>query len=88
MLKRPFKSLIARIAIIALALSLVVPFVPAAFAASHISVSYAENGTAPVTTFFATDEDGDPIEWSLDGADKDLFTIEGGELAFYGLAQL
>ena len=35
MLKRPFKSLIARIAIIALALSLVVPFVPAAFAQSH-----------------------------------------------------
>ena len=32
MLKRPFKSLIARIAIVALALSLVVPFVPAAFA--------------------------------------------------------
>ena len=81
MLKRPFKSLIARIAIIALALSLVVPFVPAAFA-QDTSLSYAENGTGPVATFFATDEDGDPIEWSISGADAKLFTIEGGVLAF------
>ena len=50
MLKRPFKSLIARIAIIALALSLVVPFVPAAFAQDS-SLSYAENGTGPVANF-------------------------------------
>ena len=64
MLKRPFKSLIARIAIIALALSLVVPFVPAAFA-QDTSIDYAENGTGPVATFAATDQDGDPIEWSL-----------------------
>ena len=40
MLKRPFKSLIARIAIVALALSLVVPFVPAAFAQDS-SIEYA-----------------------------------------------
>ena len=45
MLKRPFKSLIARIAIVALALSLfhlhtVVPFVPAAFA-QDTSIDYA-----------------------------------------------
>ena len=84
MLKRPFKSLIARIAIIALALSLVVPFVPAAFADSHnsSSVSYAENDTGPVATFSATDQDEDPIEWSLGGADDDDFTIDGGLLAF------
>ena len=58
MLKRPFKSLIARIAIVALALSLVVPFVPAAFA-QDTSIDYAENGTGPVATFTATDADGD-----------------------------
>ena len=81
MLKRPFKSLIARIAIIALALSLVVPFVPAAFA-QDTSLSYAENGTGPVANFFATDQDGDPIEWSLSGADANRFTIGGGVLAF------
>ena len=72
MLKRPFKSLIARIAIIALALSLVVPFVPAAFAQSaSTAIDYAENGTGPVATFSATDEDGDPIVWSLSEEDDD-----------------
>ncbi len=82
MLKRPFKSLIARIAIVALALSLVVPFVPAAFA-QGTSIDYAENGTGPVATFSATDQDGDPIEWSLaESGDYKLFTISGGVLAF------
>ncbi len=81
MLKRPFKSLIARIAIVALALSLIVPFVPAAFA-QDTSFNYAEGGTGPVATFTATDQDGDPAVWSLSGADADLFTIEGGVLAF------
>jgi hypothetical protein len=46
------------------------------------SVEYAENGTGPVQTFTATDADGDPIVWSLGGADAELFTIEGGVLAF------
>ena len=82
MLKRPFKSVIARIAIVALALSLVFPFIPAALADGHISLTYAENGTGPVATFTATDQDGDAIEWSLNGADKKLFTIDGGVLAF------
>ena len=45
-------------------------------------MNYAENGTGPVATFAATDQDGDPIEWSLGGADADLFTIDGGVLAF------
>ena len=81
MLKRPFKSLIARIAIVALALSLVVPFVPAAFA-QDTSIDYAENGVGPVATFSADDQDDDPVEWSLNGDDKDLFTITGGALAF------
>ena len=71
-----------RIAIVALALSLVFPFIPAALADGHISLSYAENGTGSVATFRATDQDGDDIEWSLNGADKALFTIDGGVLAF------
>ena len=85
MLKRPFKSLIARIAIIALALSLVVPFVPAAFADSHntIELDYAENGTAPITTFFANDEEGDAVTWGLEGDDAAKFEIsEAGVLTF------
>ena len=82
MLKRPFKSVIARIAILALALSLVFPFIPAALADGHTAVSYAENGTGPVATFTATDQDGDAINWSLNGMDKGAFTIDGGVLAF------
>ncbi len=46
------------------------------------SLDYAENGTGPVATFDATDQDGDPIEWSLSGDDVARFTIEGGVLAF------
>ena len=34
------------------------------------SVDYAENGTGPVASFAATDEDGDAIVWSLSGADS------------------
>ena len=43
---------------------------------------YAENGTGPVATFSATDQDGDAIEWSLGGDDNGDFTIDGGVLAF------
>ena len=46
------------------------------------SVDYAENGTGPVATFSATDQDGDAIVWSLGGDDMGDFTIEGGVLAF------
>ena len=47
---------------------------------SHIE--YAENGTREVGAFHAYDQDGDAIEWSLSGPDADLFTIDGGVLAF------
>ena len=67
MLKRPFKSLIARIAIVALALSLVVPFVPAAFA-QDTSIDYAENGTGPVQTFVLNDQDASEGGWSRERA--------------------
>ena len=46
------------------------------------SVDYAENGTGPVATFAASDQDGDAIEWSLTGADAEDFSIDGGVLAF------
>ena len=46
------------------------------------SVEYAENGTSTVAAFVAYDQDGDAIRWSLSGRDDDLFTIDGGVLAF------
>ena len=46
------------------------------------SIDYDENGTGPVATYTATDEDGDDIEWSLGGTDADDFTIDGGVLEF------
>ena len=82
MLKRPFKSLIARIAIVALALSLVVPFVPAAFA-QDASIDYAENGTGPVQTFVLNDQDASSGGWSVGGRDAALFEISSdGALSF------
>ena len=46
------------------------------------SIEFAENGTGPVGTFYAYDQDGDAIVWSLSGPDADKFTIDGGVLAF------
>ena len=80
MVNRMFNPLIARFAAVAALLALVLA-APAAFA-QDTSIDYAENGTEPVATFAATDQDGDPVEWSLSGADAKLFTIEGGVLAF------
>ena len=45
-------------------------------------MDFAENRTAPVATFFAYDQDGDAVSWSLGGPDDDLFTIDDGVLAF------
>ncbi len=50
--------------------------------AGRSSVVYSENETAPVTTYFAYDEDGSAIKWSLSGRDANLFTIHGGVLVF------
>ena len=55
---------------------------PAASAATS-EFNYPENGTDPVATFSATDQDGDAIVWSL--AEKDdykRFAIDGGVLSF------
>ena len=46
------------------------------------SIEFAENGAGPVGIFVAYDQDGDAIVWSLSGPDEDLFTIDGGVLAF------
>ena len=43
---------------------------------------YAEDGTAAVATFRATDPEGKSIVWSLAGSDSDEFTIENGVLRF------
>ena len=43
---------------------------------------YAENGTAAVATFRATDPEDKAITWDLTGADAEDFSIEGGVLRF------
>ena len=43
---------------------------------------YAENGMTPVTTFRATDPEGEDIVWTLAGSDREDFTIVGGVLRF------
>ena len=55
---------------------------PAYARTADSSIEFAENGTRPVGTFWAYDQDGDPIVWSLSGPDDDLFTIDGGALSF------
>ena len=46
------------------------------------SARYSENGTGPIAAFTAFDEGEHTIRWSLSGRDDDLFTIDGGVLAF------
>ena len=55
---------------------------PAYARTADSSIEFAENGTRPVGTFWAYDQDGDPIAWSLSGPDDDLFAIDGGVLSF------
>ncbi len=51
--------------------------------ADFATVSYAENGTAPVATYTATDPEGSDITWSIAGTDASWFEIgESGELSF------
>ena len=74
MVNRFYNPVIARFAALAalLALALVLA-APVAFA--QVALTYPENGTEPVETFSATDQDGDAIVWSLDGPDKGDFDI-------------
>ena len=51
------------------------------------SVSYPENGTSSVSTYTASDQDGDPVSWSLPNTthavDRSDFTVtSGGVLSF------
>ena len=48
------------------------------------TVDYAENGTAAVDTYTATDADGQAVSvtWSLEGDDSGDFTISAGALSF------
>ena len=47
-----------------------------------LSVNYAENGTDPVASYSAFDEEGHAIEWTVGGPDGGLFTVDGGVLSF------
>ena len=48
-----------------------------------VTVDYAENATAIVAVYSATDPDGDGVTWSIAGTDAARFSIsENGELAF------
>ena len=55
---------------------------PAHARTADSSIEFAENGRRPVGTFWAYDQDGDAIVWSLSGPDDGLFAIDGGVLAF------
>ena len=55
---------------------------PAMIMVDATSVTYPENGTDPVATFTATDQDGDEIVWSLSGTDEGDFMIDDGVLSF------
>ena len=50
------------------------------------TASYAENGTGPVVTYTASDDEDDKkgtaLKWTLTGVDAEVFDIEGGVLAF------
>ncbi len=55
---------------------------PAYAQSADSSIEYPENGTGVVGVFYAYDQDGDAIEWSLSGRDAASFTIDGGMLRF------
>ena len=53
------------------------------FTAPPSSVDYAENGSGSVgRKFDAKDPEGASLQWTLDGTDKDTFSIDGGVLKF------
>ena len=88
MLIRPSNAVIALVVVLVGALlAIMVPYGPEGRAAhaqtAPATVSYAENGTGPVATLAATDQDGDAIEWSLAGDDAADFDIsDAGVLTF------
>ena len=79
-------SRLAAISLVVMLLVILVlgdPFGHPAYAqTADTTIDYPENGTTAVAAFVAYDQDGDAITWSLSGPDDDLFTIDGGLLAF------
>ena len=86
MLNRPSKAVMTRVTlgIAALLLALSLPFVLHDVGyAQTAPIEYAENDTAPVASFSATDPEGAAIKWSLSGDDATDFSIsENGVLTF------
>ena len=91
MKNRSLHSVLTRFGIIAAILATLVLIAPAATAQSvceldggTVKCTYEENGTDPVASFSATDDEGDAITWSLkEAADYKMFAIsEDGVLTF------
>ena len=85
MKNRSLHAVLTRFGIIAAILATLVLIAPAASATDVIK--YAENGTDPVATLSATDPEGDPITWKLEGpkgVDNGKFAIgeDTGVLTF------
>ncbi len=80
------RALALAVVLVGMLMGDVVPVSPASSLAhaqaADSSIDYPENRTSPVAAFFAYDQDGDAISWSLSGPDDDLFTIEEGVLSF------
>ena len=55
---------------------------PAITGPADTDITYEENDTVPVATYRATDPERDPIQWTLEGADADAFTLSTGVLRF------
>ena len=89
MKNRTLYAVLTRFGIVAALLTTLLVIAPAATAQEvggecndDFECTYPENGTGPVATFSATDEDGDEIDWDVDGVDKGAFEIDGGVLTF------
>ena len=84
MINRPFRTVLARLGLVAAVLATLMILAPVVSAADPYEVSYAENGEDPVATFSATDPDADAddIDWDLGGVDAADFEIDGGVLSF------
>ena len=81
MMNRISNRLIARFVAVAALLALVMA-APAVFAQDS-EIDYAENGTEPVGSFDADDQDGDAPVWSKSGPDAGDFDLsDDGVLSF------
>ena len=83
-------AVLTRFGIIAAILATLMFIAPAATAQEVVGgtckddfkCTYPENAEGPVQSFTAEDEEGDAIEWSLEGDDAGDFDITGGVLTF------